>query len=83
MQPREMRRSIFQVIPEIMINPWRYMYPHIDQYTKEYLNLCRTGILPSSGLDNRVFKLYSLSFGIGIYGLADCFQKVLCKKERE
>jgi hypothetical protein len=23
-------RSIFQVIPEVVINPWRFMYPHID-----------------------------------------------------
>jgi hypothetical protein len=59
------------------------MYPHIDQYTKEYLDLCRAGILPCSGLDNQVIKLHSLSFGIGICGLADCFQDILSEKQRE
>jgi hypothetical protein len=51
-QPWEVGRSIFQVIPEIIINSWRSMYPYIDQYIKEYLDLCWVGILPSSGLDN-------------------------------
>jgi hypothetical protein len=59
------------------------MYPHIDQYTKEYLNLCRAGILPGSGLDNRVFEVHSLSFSIGICELADRFQDILSKKEGE
>ena len=80
---QKMKRSILLILPPIMINLGRSMYPHIDQYIKEYLDLGQADVFPSSRLDNEVFKLHSFSFGIGICGLTDCFQDVLDKKQRE